>query len=245
MKTNASHFRPVVGAVVVVLLGLTVIAGGAEAKGGKGDGGGGGGGSNNYNSVIHDLARLNEALQGDVVGFGPRGGGGSDSYEGHPPPWLNLHTPSQRDDLLPREAPLLQRRHRKLHRPIPAISGAASCRRRGPVLRGGRPARGSKRGVVAPALRFWLSLRLPSIRASGSSAAGRCPELRRDERSGASVTTQGSARDAWRSVSRGPDPAADPRPRGTRRVRRHARPRSHVGTTLPCSRLAAYQDGVT
>ena len=98
MKTNASYFRPLVGAVVVVLLGLTVIAGGAEAKGGKGDGGGGGGGgSNNYNTVIHDLARLNEALQGDVVGFGPRGGDGSDSYEGHPPPWLNLHTPSQRD----------------------------------------------------------------------------------------------------------------------------------------------------
>lgn len=94
MKTNASHFRPVVGAVVVVLFGLI---GGAEAKGGKGDGGGGGGGSNNYNSVIRDIARLNEALQGDVVGFGSRGGGGSDSYEGHPPPWLNLHAPSQRD----------------------------------------------------------------------------------------------------------------------------------------------------
>lgn len=97
MKTNACHFRPLVGAVVVVLLGLTVIAGGAEAKGGKGGGGGGGGGSNNYNTVIHDIARVNEALQGNVVGYGSRGGGGSDSYEGHPPPWLSLHKPSQRD----------------------------------------------------------------------------------------------------------------------------------------------------
>jgi hypothetical protein len=71
-------------------------AGGAVARGGKGGGGGGGGGSTNYNSVIRNIARVNEALQSNVVGYGVHGSG-SDSYEGHPPAWLNLHTPSQRD----------------------------------------------------------------------------------------------------------------------------------------------------
>jgi hypothetical protein len=94
LKMSGSHFRPLVGtAVVAVLLSLTV---GAVAKDGKGGGGGSGGDNNNYNTVIRDIARLNEALQGDnVVGYGH--GGGSDSYEGHPPPWLSLHKPSQRD----------------------------------------------------------------------------------------------------------------------------------------------------
>ena len=100
MRMNATHGRSLIRIVVAAsMVGLAVAANGiAEAKGGKGGGGGdGGGGTNNYNTVIHDMAKLNEALQGDVVGFGVRNGGHSDSYEGHPPPWLNLHSLSQRD----------------------------------------------------------------------------------------------------------------------------------------------------
>ena len=97
MKTIGSRSRARVGtAVVAVLVGLTIVASGAEAKGGKGGGGGGGGGTTNYYTVIRDIARVNEALQGHVVGSGGNGGR-SDSYEGHPPPWLPVHTPSQRD----------------------------------------------------------------------------------------------------------------------------------------------------
>ena len=97
MKTNARHSRSLVRtAATAALIGFMVAAGGAEAKDGKG-GGGGGSGATNYYTSIRDLARFNEALQGNVVGFGSHNGGYSDSYEGHPPPWLNLHTPSQRD----------------------------------------------------------------------------------------------------------------------------------------------------
>lgn len=102
MRMNARFGRSLIRTVVAAaVIGLMASATGmAEAKGGKGGGGGGGDGgdhANNYNSVIHDMAKLNQALQGDVVGYGARTGGHSDSYEGHPPPWLNLRSVSQRD----------------------------------------------------------------------------------------------------------------------------------------------------
>jgi hypothetical protein len=104
MKTNTRHDRCLARTTVAAaLVGLMVaVSGAAEAKGGKGGGGGGGGGgnNNNYNNhydVIHDIAKLNEALQGQGRGFDNRTGGGSDSYEGHPPPWLKPQTLSQRD----------------------------------------------------------------------------------------------------------------------------------------------------
>jgi len=102
MKTIRSHFRTFAGAAsVAVFLGLAIVAAGdAAAKGGKGGGGGGGGGkggTKNY-TVIHDIAKVNEALQGDSpVGYRVQGDGRSDSYEGHPPPWLTLRTRAQRN----------------------------------------------------------------------------------------------------------------------------------------------------
>jgi hypothetical protein len=100
MRTNTRYDRSLARTTVAAaLVGLMVaVSGAAEAKGGKGGGGGGGGGNNNnYYTVIHDIAKLNEALQRQGGGFDNRTGGHSDSYEGHPPPWLNPRSVSQRD----------------------------------------------------------------------------------------------------------------------------------------------------